>query len=306
MAKHVSIVITTYNRADLILYAVNSCLQQTYTNIEIIVIDDGSTDKTYKVLEELIIQKKINYHYKINDERAAARNMGLLLSKGTYIKFLDSDDLIEKDYVEICVRYFEANKNCELLHTNCKILNENGNISLPPKKGITGNVYEILWEYNDISLSSVMMKKSVFEKFGGFDETRSLSGAEDWEYWVRLSRQGCVVGFLPAFVTIIRMHKDNSTMNDIDKIVFSSREGQRLLEEKFEVKKSLKYNFAGRLVYLQAIYFYIHGKRGDSLRSLIKSVSKNQRILFKIDFWSLFLKNFLPKKIIDLIKQKRG
>ncbi len=305
MKALVSIIITTYNRATLIKETIHSCLNQSYPDFEIIVIDDGSTDNTKEVLEEFIAAKQLQYYYLENGERAAARNAGVKLSKGQYIKFLDSDDLIEKDHVEICVRYFEENKNCELLHTNCKVLNADGSISLSPKKGVTGNVYESLWESNDISLSSVMMKRTVFEKWDGFDETRSLSGAEDWEYWVRLSKQGCVVGFVPTYVTIIRMHSDNCTMNDIDKIVFSAREGQRLLEQKFDISKSLKRKFAARLIYMEAIYFYIDGKKVDCLGYLIKATLINRKIFFKADSWALLLKNLLPKKIISLLKQRK-
>lgn len=300
--KLVSIIITTYNSANMLLEAITSCLNQSYSNIEIIVIDDGSTDNTDQIVDKLIKENKIQYKYTINNERAAARNYGVSVSKGSYIKFLDADDFLETNYISECISYFKKNTKCDLIHTNCKILDRYNKISLPPKKGISGNVFSKLWEYNDISLSSVIMKKNVFDRFGGFNETRSLSGSEDWEYWVRLSIQNCFFGFINKYLTTIRLHSSNNTMNDINKIVFSAGEAKKILLQKFDVNEKYIRKLDARIIYLQALYFYIDGNMRKSFSYLVKAGITAKYLFFKSYFWTLLIKIVLPQKIIKGIK----
>jgi glycosyltransferase involved in cell wall biosynthesis len=93
----VTVIIPTYNRVDFISRSINSVLNQTYKNIELIVIDDGSTDHTASVVSEF---KNIKYVYKPNGRQASARNAGLALAKGSYIATLDSDDYWHSDFIE--------------------------------------------------------------------------------------------------------------------------------------------------------------------------------------------------------------
>ena len=105
----VSIIIPTYNHAHFISDAVNSCLEQTYPNIEIIVVDDGSTDNTQQVLEPYSSQ--IKYIYQKNAGPAAARNNGARASNGNYLLFLDSDDWLSSE--QIALQIIELNKRPE-------------------------------------------------------------------------------------------------------------------------------------------------------------------------------------------------
>ena len=88
-----SVIIPTFNRADFIGKTVESVLRQTFTDFEIIVIDDGSTDNTAEIIAP-IIDERLTYHFKQHEERAAARNAGTKLARGEYVTFLDSDDLL--------------------------------------------------------------------------------------------------------------------------------------------------------------------------------------------------------------------
>jgi glycosyltransferase involved in cell wall biosynthesis len=99
----ISIIIPTYNRKELLQEAVASCLAQTYGNIEVLVIDDGSTDGTEKVVRELLRGPwagKVTYHRKANGGASGARNLGLRLARGEYIQYLDSDDLLRPEKLE--------------------------------------------------------------------------------------------------------------------------------------------------------------------------------------------------------------
>src|SRR5687768_2380273 len=94
-----SVIIPTYNRADRIGAAIDSVLKQTYTNFEIIVVDDGSTDNTDEVVAEFT-DPRIRYYKKKNEERNIARNFGVSQSKGAYVNFLDSDDTVFDHHLE--------------------------------------------------------------------------------------------------------------------------------------------------------------------------------------------------------------
>ena len=99
----VSIIIPTYNRKELLQEAVASCLAQTYGNIEVLVIDDGSTDGTEKTVQELLRGPwagKVTYHRKANGGTSSAKNLGLRLARGAYIQYLDSDDLLRPEKLE--------------------------------------------------------------------------------------------------------------------------------------------------------------------------------------------------------------
>src|SRR3989344_6055415 len=105
----VSVIIPAYNAVFLILETINSVLNQTYDNLEIIVVDDGSTDNTKEVLRNLIETERIKYFYQKNSGQASARIRGFGESKGVYISFIDSDDLIVSNKIEVQVDYMEKN-----------------------------------------------------------------------------------------------------------------------------------------------------------------------------------------------------
>src|SRR5262249_11692183 len=104
----VSVIIPLYNQARFVKEAVDSVLSQTYGNIEVIVVDDGSTDNSKESLSIYIKQGKIRYVYQHNQDLAAARNTGLRMAQGQYVKFLDSDDFLYPEQIE---RQIEDIKN---------------------------------------------------------------------------------------------------------------------------------------------------------------------------------------------------
>src|SRR6476660_9734655 len=110
-----SVVVPTYNRADLITKTLQSLLNQQYTNYEIIVVDDGSTDNTEEVVKSLDNQRII-YVKKNNAERAAARNYGAAMAKGEYINFFDSDDLAYPNHMSEAIRIIKQHQKPEWFH----------------------------------------------------------------------------------------------------------------------------------------------------------------------------------------------
>lgn len=109
--KLFSIIIPTYNRSSFLPKAIESVILQTYSNWELIIVDDGSTDKTKEVVHPFLSDTRIHYHYQENAERSAARNKGIGLAKGDFITFMDSDEYIDANRLELLIEGIK-NNNC--------------------------------------------------------------------------------------------------------------------------------------------------------------------------------------------------
>ena len=127
----VSLIITTFNREELISRAIQSALNQTYPNIEIIVVDDGSTDNTHQRVNSFIKQYStvIKYVYQANQGRSAARNHGISLIKGDYVSFLDDDDELLPSFYESLVPLLKNNSSLDIVFSGC-YKQENGQRTL--------------------------------------------------------------------------------------------------------------------------------------------------------------------------------
>ena len=180
----VSVVIPTYNRLPRVKDAIDSVLKQTYRDFKLWVVDDGSTDGTGESLR--VFGNKVKYISQDNSGVSAARNLGLRVSRGKYVAFLDSDDLWEPRKLEIQVRWMEANPQFPLSYTD-EVWIRRG-IRVNPKKRhakYSGWIFEKCLPLCIISPSSVLMKRALFEEIGGFDET--LPVCEDYDFWLRLT-----------------------------------------------------------------------------------------------------------------------
>ncbi len=187
----VSVIIPTYNRAHLIGRAIQSVLNQTYQDFELIVVDDGSTDNTEEIVKDFQNKdERIKYIYQNNQGASGARNTGIKNAKGKYIAFLDSDDEWLPEKLEKQIQLFKNSKKKNLGFVGCNVLvvDEQTNKRYEYKTPKYKNVFQRLLENNFIrSSSSVMVKKSVIDNVGLFDE--SLKNANDWEMWIRIAQK---------------------------------------------------------------------------------------------------------------------
>ena len=180
MNTKVSIIIPLYNAEQYIEQAVDSCLNQTYEDIEVIVIDDGSTDNSKSTINHYIREDKIKYVYQSNQERSVARNHGLNIATGEYINFLDSDDLLHKTKIEKQVTFLEKNKGWFATYSAVEYFsNKTGDkISIPTKEHNNGDLIDDLLLGNFIPIQSVLFRKNSIR----FDE--NINALEDWHYFL--------------------------------------------------------------------------------------------------------------------------
>lgn len=180
----VSVIIPTYNRGRIVKEAIDSVLAQNFTDFELIVVDDGSTDNTQDILSSY--KKDIIVFHQENKGVSSARNRGIVSASGQFIAFLDSDDLWLPKKLSIHVNFFNANPHALICQTEEKWL-RNG-IRVNPKKRhkkLSGDIFEHSLYLCLVSPSAVMIKRSLFEKTGMFDE--SLPACEDYDMWLRVS-----------------------------------------------------------------------------------------------------------------------
>ncbi|TAK11327.1 MAG: glycosyltransferase family 2 protein [Anaerolineae bacterium] len=185
----VSVVIPTYGRAALVQEAVASALAQTYTDIEIIVVDDGSPDNTESVLQSLAGAERIRNIRQANAGPAAARNRGLREARGKWVAFLDDDDLFEPDKLEKQLALAEREPEARFIHSDFrKFSADTPDLGVRETSWFSGNVYpEILAHWSTLMASPcVMVRRDVFGEVGEFDE--SLKWAEELDLWRRIAR----------------------------------------------------------------------------------------------------------------------
>ena len=179
----ISVVIPTFNRVDRLEMTLQSVLDQTFAPLEIIVVDDGSSDGTDAMLMARF-GDRIRYHYQENRGVSHARNVGVELSRGNWIAFLDSDDQWLPDKLQLQVAAIQSNPEYGFCHTN-EIWIRNGKRVNPMNKHDKsgGYIYQKCLPLCVVSPSSVLIKRQVFNDIGNFDE--SLPVCEDYDYWLR-------------------------------------------------------------------------------------------------------------------------
>ncbi len=181
----VSIIIPTFNRADKVVRAVSSVLSQTFEDIEIIVVDDASTDGTKAALAKYG-NKIIYIQHSFNTGVSAARNTGIRKSTSKQVSFLDSDDYWLPEKLEVQVEFFNRHPEAVACQTE-EIWIRKGRRVNPRKKHLklTGDIFLPSLKLCLVSPSSVMLKRSLFEEVGTFDE--ALPACEDYDLWLRIA-----------------------------------------------------------------------------------------------------------------------
>ncbi len=160
----VSIIVTTYNRRKKVLSALQSVFGQTYKDFEIILVDDGSTDKIESDVSKLLkINSNFRYLKHSNRGTALSLNSGIQISNGDYITFLDSDDLYKPDHIEKRIKYFE-NHSVDIIYTTAKLIGKKEDMYVPDAR----DTKKLIHINNCVIGATIFGKKSIFRRLGGF------------------------------------------------------------------------------------------------------------------------------------------
>lgn len=291
----VSVIIPTYNRSQLVVNAVESALLQTYTDKEILVVIDGSTDNTKQVLFKYF-GDSIRILYKENGGLSSARNFGIKHSQGDYIAFLDDDDEWCPQKLELQVKIIQENKETGLVYC-AAVKNEvhkGRNIEKIFHCTFRGRIFEKLLEKNCIvgSGSSVLIKKDCFKDVGFFDE--NLEASEDYDMWLRIARK-YPIDYVDKI--LVRL---NEVSNSMSKAVERMEKGGFMVLDKIfsenepsiNMKRKKNYYYSLRFLHLMKCYYW-QGKMKETRRCFYSGIKLHPlNLTFKN--LSTFFKSFMP------------
>ena len=223
MSGKVSVIIPAYNAEKYLAEAIESVLAQNYCDVECIVVDDGSTDRTAEIVNGF--GQQILYVHQNNAERSVARNTGLTMATGEFISFLDADDILANDKLAEQVAFLFASGDYDLVYSRSQYFREyNGVRRYYSVKRATpvGDILPELVYGNFITIQSPLIRRKAIEQVGGFSP--SLSRYEDWEFLLRLAISGARFGFMDRCHAFCRMHSQNTV-----------RDRRRMFEAKLHV-----------------------------------------------------------------------
>jgi glycosyltransferase involved in cell wall biosynthesis len=184
MKETVTVIIPTYNRASTIHRALDSVLSQTHRGFELIVVDDGSEDHTFRIIRDL--GSRVRYVRQERSGPSAARNLGIRMARTDLFAFLDSDDWWDEDKLSVQLEEMEKKPEYLISHTQ-EIWYRNGNLLTQKKKHrkYHGHIFDTCLPICAVSMSTVVARRDLFDEVGMFDE--SLPCCEDYDFWLRAS-----------------------------------------------------------------------------------------------------------------------
>lgn len=205
MNSTISIIVPCYNQANFLQETVESALKSTYAELEVIIINDGSTDNSREVAEELTEKyKNVFLLNQVNSGVTKARNAGIEFCKGKYILPLDADDLISPDYVGDAIKILKERPEVKVVYCEAVKFDEQG---------------ERYWKLKPFSLKSLARDNMIFVSgifrkadclaIGGFDD-QMVMGRADWEFWINMLKNGGAVVQLPYVGFKYRLTKSGS------------------------------------------------------------------------------------------------
>lgn len=286
-APLVSVIIPVYNGARTIRKTVESVLSQTYNNLEIIVVDDGSTDNTCGLIST-VKDKRIHYYYQSNQDRSVARNTGIQHVRGKYIAFIDADDLWLSEKVEEQVKLLEEEQELGLVYCDLYYFDDATGENLYLYSDRVRLHRGLIWrnlvvEDNFIQSPTPIIRHEVFKKVGMFDP--ELPPVEDWDMWLRISSV-FPVDYVNKPLAKYRVHDKYTSWNKpsaklyssvqklYDKVDISISHQDRLLKDQIRRKRA-RYDY----LYFRAL---LHNRQIiKSLSYLVKGLKNDSNYPFR-------------------------
>ena len=288
----ISIIVPTYNRAHLISPTIESILAQTYTNFELIIVDDGSTDDTEAVIQKYL-SEKVFYFKKNNEERAAARNYGTKKAKGDYVNWFDSDDMMSPDNLQEAANNIAKNGMVEVIIQGFQYIDGAG--KLIHESNFDRPVHLDMYIANQVANSPVIVRRDI-ALANPFNEDRELSGSEDYELWLRLASKYPFFTSEKRTVTYI-LHDERSTvvMSDPDQFIRRYTKFIHYTTSDPGVVAFLGKNknyFVMKTYLLHAVDLVLNNCKLLGCKYLLKAFFTSPKVIFERGFYA-FIKHFL-------------
>ncbi|MBI4432528.1 MAG: glycosyltransferase [Candidatus Omnitrophica bacterium] len=290
----VSIIIPNYNYGRFLGDALKGVLNQTFTDYEVIVVDDGSTDDSRSIIDRMmpVFKGRLRTVYQKNKGVYAARNSGLRMANGIFISFLDADDVWMPTALEHLVQSLERSQ-AGVVYSDTEFFdNQTGRgfgatfKAGSDKKPCMGQCLdELFMRGNFIPFMTTVVRREVFDAVGNFDE--SFRVAEDYEFWLRVSRR-YPIGYVNEVLCRVRRHGENLTLKSVAQFRSQIRIIKRSLCSMPEVR---------RLVSPAQIKDRLYGLYYDLGRELVLAGKRKRGRLFLAKAWQINQKPFGNKMI---------
>ena len=202
----ISVIIPCYNDGIYLPETIEKIKTQTFKNFEIIIVNDGSTDKKTISLLEKIKKEGITVLDKENGKMSSARNFGVKHAKGDLIVTVDSDDYFEPIFFQRAIEILDRDENIAVVSSYVKMFGEFSLKSRPRGGG------EFNFLFSNECSAGAMIRKSCWNEIGGYDEEMKL-GYEDWEFYIRIVQKGWIVKIIPEYLTYYRQTKKSTRIN---------------------------------------------------------------------------------------------
>lgn len=278
----VSVIIPAYNAGKYLAETIQSVLAQSYSDFEIIICDDGSTDNTATIIKSFS-DPRIKYKYQKNSGISTARNNGAELATGRYLAFLDADDLFHCDNLARKVVALEQQPAVALVFADCAVIDAKGNATNEKLIGKDENVLQDLLLWNGTVIpgpSSILMTRDAFEKSGGFDP--EFSTAADQNFFFRIAHKHKCLR-IPEVLTSYRKHDSNMHMN----IALMERDHigvyKKAAKAKLFKSETFQNKCFGNLYLILAGSWWVNGKnKSRGFKFMRKAVANNPALIFKL------------------------
>jgi glycosyltransferase involved in cell wall biosynthesis len=268
--------------------AIESVLEQSYTNLELIVIDDGSSDGTRERIQKYSDDERFHYYSQENKGQSAARNFGISKSQGEYIALLDSDNYWLRDKLEKQIEFLRNKEDCDVLFSEVFLVNEHGNVLTKMySQRFSGYILGRLLQANFVTNNTVLVKKRCFEEMGGFDE--DLRYAEDYDLWLRFATRYRFV-YHPYEVTYYCCEGERLSFNEEKVLEANHRILTRFFQMFPQSVTTREKNHAWSRFYKWQIESKLNSGKKPSVNDLVKVVSLNPS---NIQNWRLLAKSIL-------------
>ncbi len=262
----ISVIIPVYNREEFINESIDSILNQTYQNFELIIVDDCSTDHTSEIIRNY--SKKENRIKILTNEKnlgaTSAFNRGLSFSKGKYIARMDSDDISLPKRFEKQINLFNNWTQLDVLGTGAILIDEVGNVI--GKKKFPSNYHKIkkiIEKGVPVFDPSVMIKSDILKKIGGFDNR--MAPADDYHLWLILFKNKKIISNLDEYLIKYRKHKTNLSLTEIEKQLEKSFLAKKIYFSDYSTDQYLKYNKSLKKTYFEQLIIKYWKKEQTSI-----------------------------------------
>jgi len=259
----VTIVVPAHNAEKYLGEAIGSALAQDYRGVEVIVVDDGSTDSTFEVATTLsTTDSRVRVLSQPHRGAAAARNAALAAATGSFVCFLDADDALAADGIREGLAFLHKHPDVDIVFSDVAVCDENLDMRYIDARGIPAVPWQTLFAIrNWFAGSSALLRRDICDHVGGFDER--LLAAEDWDFWDRCA-QTATFAYRPGVVAKIRTHSRQTT-HDFDRV---ERAWWTIVDRKRTEDARLGRLSLGAVHWRNANRAKLHGRRLDLARSI--------------------------------------